>query len=109
MWLGRMPLRRVEAETLRDAILHLSDHLNHRQYGPPVPVMADRVGKFVIGKENLNAGRPGAVIPMKGEEYRRGVYVQVRRSRPLSVMEPFDLPRMEPNCKLRGTSTVASS
>jgi hypothetical protein len=70
--------------------------------------MADTVGQFVLGVENLDAGRPGAVVPLHGEEFRRSVYVQVRRSRPLSVMDPFDLPRMEPNCTSRSASTVAT-
>lgn len=103
----RMPIRRLDAESLRDAVLAASGRLNRKAGGPAVPVMADTVGQFVIGKENLNAGRPGEVLPMHGEEFRRSVYVQARRSRPLSVMEPFDLPRMEPNCTARNTSTVS--
>jgi hypothetical protein len=103
----RMPIRRLEAEALRDAALAVSGELNLKPFGEAVPVMADRVGRFVIGKENLNAGRPGAVLPMKGEDLRRSVYIQARRSRPLSVMAPFDLPRMEPNCTSRNASTVA--
>jgi hypothetical protein len=82
--------------------------LNLTAFGPAVPVMADQVGQFVVGIENLNAGRPGAVIPMRGEEFRRSIFIQVRRSRPLSVLEPFDLPRMEPNCSVRASSTVAT-
>lgn len=103
----RMPIRRLDAEVLRDAALAVSGELNTRAFGPPVPVMADRVGQFVVGKENLNAGRPGAVLPMKGEDLRRSIYIQVRRSRPLSVLAPFDLPRMEPNCTVRSVSTVS--
>ena len=103
-----MPVRRIEAETLRDSVLAVSGQLNLKAGGPAVPVMADRVGQFVIGKENLNAGRPGAVIAMHGEEFRRSVYIQVRRSRPLSVMDPFDFPAMEPNCTTRNSSTVAT-
>jgi hypothetical protein len=103
----RMPLRRMDAEALRDSILAVSGRLNPKAFGPPVPVMADNVGQFVLGIENLNAGRPGDVVPMNGEEYRRSVYAQVRRSRPLSVLEPFDLPRMEPNCARRASSTAA--
>lgn len=106
--LARMPVRRLEAETIRDAILTVSGKLNPKQFGPPVPVMADRVGQWVIGIENLNAGRPGDVIPMKGEEFRRSIYVQVRRSRPLGVLETFDSPRMAPNCVARNSSTVAT-
>jgi hypothetical protein len=60
----------------------------------------------VIGIENLNAGRPGATVPLNGEEFRRSVYVQVRRSRPLAVLETFDRPTMEPNCDCRSFSTA---
>jgi len=104
----RMPVRRLEAESLRDAVLQASGELSSRASGPPVPVMADRTGRFVVGKENLNAGRPGAVINMKGEDLRRSIYIESRRSRPLSVMTPFDLPRMEPNCTSRAASTVST-
>lgn len=104
---GGARLRRVEAEVLRDSILAVSGKLNSKSFGPPIPVMADRVGQWVIGIENLNAGRPGPVIPMQGEEFRRSLYVQVRRSRPLAVLDTFDAPRMEPHCEARSTSTVA--
>ncbi len=105
--LGGFRMQRLEAEVLRDSLLALSGRINRKPFGPPIPVMADRVGQWVIGKENLNAGRPGAVIPMKGEEFRRSIYVEARRSRPLAVLEVFDLPRMEPHCNARSSSTVA--
>ena len=104
---SRLP-RRLEAEALRDSILEVAGRLNPKPFGPAVPVMADRVGRWVIGKENLNAGRPGTVIPMRGEDLRRSVYIQVRRSRPLSALQPFDLPVMEPNCEARSVSTVST-
>ena len=104
----RMTVRRLEAEALRDAILTVSGKLNRHRFGPAVPVMADKVGQFVIGIENLNAGRPQAVIDMKGEEFRRSVYVQMRRSRPLGVLDTFDAPSMNPNCTARVSSTVAT-
>ncbi len=105
--LSGMSLRRLEAETLRDSVLAVSGNLNPKRSGPPVPVMPDRVGQIVIGIENENAGRPGPKIDMKGEEFRRSVYVQVRRSRPLGMLDTFDAPRMSPNCESRSTSTVA--
>lgn len=101
-----MPVRRLEAEAVRDAILAVSGKLNDKMFGPPVPVMADKVGQFVIGKENLVEGRPGPVQEMQGEEFRRSVYVQVRRSRPLAVLDTFDMPPMDPNCEARNSSTV---
>jgi hypothetical protein len=101
-----MPVRRLEAEAVRDAILAVSGKLNIKMFGPPVPVMADEVGQYVIGKENLNAGRPGPRLGMEGEEFRRSIYVQVRRSRPLAVLDTFDMPPMDPNCESRNSSTV---
>ncbi len=105
--LSGMSLRRLEAEVLRDSILKISNYLNTKQFGEAIPVMDDKVGQIVIGKENLSAGRPGAVIDMKGEQYRRSIYVQVRRSKPLAMLDMFDAPRMSPNCESRPSSTVA--
>ena len=104
---GHMSVRRLDAEALRDTLLAVSGMLNGESYGKAVPVMADRTGQWVIGIENLNAGRPGPVLPMHGKEFRRSIYVQVRRSRPLAVLDTFDLPRMDPNCTGRASSTVA--
>lgn len=104
--LGASNAQRVEAETLRDSMLVVSGKFNDKAFGSPVPVMADLVGQWVIGKENLDAGRPGAVIPMQGEEFRRSIFVQARRSRPLTVLDTFDLPQMTPNCEKRNASTV---
>ena len=104
--LWSMPVRRLESEAVRDGILAVSGMLDEQMAGVPVPVMADITGQWVIGKENLNAGRPGPVIDMKGQQYRRSLYVQVRRSRPLAVLEPFDLPELAPNCTKRPSSTV---
>jgi hypothetical protein len=66
------------------------------------------VGQIVIGKENLDGERkPTKAIPLNGEEFRRSVYVQVRRSRPLAVLDTFDSPLMTPNCASRSNSNVA--
>lgn len=104
----QFPIRRLEAETLRDSMLAVGGLLNDRRFGRPVPVMADIVGQWIIGKENLNAGRPGPVLAMKTEEFRKTIFVQWRRSRPLTVLDTFDLPKMEPNCERRNLSTVAT-
>jgi hypothetical protein len=47
-------------------------------------------------------------VPMGGEEFRRSVYVQVRRSKPLGFLNTFDAPLMEVNCERRQSSTVAT-
>ncbi len=105
--LGRMSVRRLEAEAVRDALLASSGQLVAKQFGPPVPVSPDEVGQNVLAIDTRDsAGRPsGKVVPLGEEEFRRSIYAQVRRSMPLSVLEPFDLPTMTPNCELRPSST----
>ena len=106
--LGRMSIRRLEAETIRDAMLSVSGKLNPKLFGPPVPVMEDDVGQIIIGKENKDGeGKPGATIPLNNEEFRRSLYVIAQRSRPLGMLEAFDAPVMEPNCEARNATTVA--
>ena len=54
------------------------------------------------------AGRPtGKIIPLNGEEFRRSIYVQARRSRPLEMFATFDAPVMEPSCDARAVTTVS--
>ncbi|WP_339911835.1 PSD1 and planctomycete cytochrome C domain-containing protein [Symmachiella dynata] len=106
---GRMSIRRLEAEVLRDSMLAVSGKLNTEQFGPPVPVREDEVGQIVVGIDTTDsAGRPtGKAVDLKGKEFRRSVYIQVRRSQPLAVLDAFDAPIMEPNCEARTPSTVA--
>jgi hypothetical protein len=107
--LSHMPVRRLESEIIRDAVLTVSGQLYQRLYGPPVPVMPDSVGQIVLGFDLRDgagylSGKPVLLGP---ERYRRSVYVQVRRSRPLTVLETFDTPVLEPCCEKRSSSTVA--
>jgi mono/diheme cytochrome c family protein len=106
--LGRFPLRRLDAEAIRDGMLAVSGKLNPKAFGPPVPVMEDDAGLVVIGRAN----RDGAMYKLgdesvpAGEESRRSVYVQVRRSKPLGVLDAFDGATAEPNCEVRNSSTA---
>jgi hypothetical protein len=107
--LGRFPVRRLDAESIRDAILATSGKLNPKAFGAPVPVMEDDAGLIVIGKAN----RDGAMYKLgdesvpAGEESRRSVYAQVRRSKPLGVLAAFDAATAEPNCEARASTTGA--
>jgi len=49
----------------------------------------------------------GKIAALDGDEYRRSVYLQVRRSQPLAMLETFDGPVLAPNCEVRHASTVA--
>jgi mono/diheme cytochrome c family protein len=107
--LSRMPVRRLDGEIIRDAMLAVSGKLNPKMFGKPIPIMEDEVGQVVVGVDtNDTAGRPtGKIVPMNNEEFRRSIYVQVRRTKPLGMLEAFDAPIMEPNCENRSASTVA--
>jgi hypothetical protein len=106
---ARMSIRRLESEVVRDAILSISGRRQDKMFGPAVPVMEDEVGQIVVGRENLDGERkPTGAVSLGGDEYRRSLYVEVRRSRPLGMLETFDAPLMSPNCDCRNFSTVAS-
>lgn len=107
--LGRMSVRRLESEAVRDAMLVVSGMISNRMHGAPVPVREDKVGQIVLGKEMLDGERKpsGAETEFEGMG-RRSVYVQVRRSRPLAVLETFDLATVSPNCVRRNYSNVAT-
>lgn len=107
--LGRMSVRRLEAEVVRDALLAVSGQISYKMSGSPVPVAPDDVGQIVVAADNRDsAGRPSdKTIPLGEDEFRRTIYVEVRRSMPLAVLEPFDMPSLAPNCEIRSQSTVA--
>ena len=61
-----------------------------RMFGPPVPVREDAVGQIVVGVDTkVGANEPGADVPIGSEAYRRSVYIEVRRSRPLALTAGF--------------------
>ena len=108
--LGRMPVRRLDAEIVRDALLSVSGKLNLRQFGPPIPVTVDDQGEVVVGVDTRDGvGRPsGRIVPLHGEEFRRSVYILVKRTSPLGILETFDGPMVSPSCGSRTPTTVAT-
>src|SRR5205085_9706553 len=92
---------------IRDSILAVSGALNETMFGPPVPVRPDVHGQIVVGIEKTAGDNKMPVeVALKGEEFRRGIYIEVRRSRPLAMLHAFDEPVMEVNCERRQSSTV---
>ncbi len=106
---SRMSIQRLDAEVVRDRMLQSSGSLFARMFGSPVPVKEDVVGQIVVGIDNKGgANTPGADVPIGSEEFRRSVYIQVRRSRPLAFLRAFDSPVMETNCDRRVSSTAST-
>ena len=68
-WYGRYPVRRLDAEALRDRVLDASGRLDRTLFGPPVPIAEDAVGQ-------VNAAN---------DSPRRSLYLQVRRTQPVVV------------------------
>ncbi len=107
-WLGRMTVRRLETEAIRDAILDVSGSREYSMFGPPSTVNPDEVGQIIIGKATRDGnGILVAKAENDPERFRRSLYVQVRRSMPLGMLEPFDVASTAPNCEVRPSSTVA--
>jgi mono/diheme cytochrome c family protein len=104
----RMPVQRLDAESLRDSILSVSGFLTAKQFGPAVPVREDIFGQVVVGiDKKVGDDQVPVEVPIGAEEFRRSIYVQVRRTQPLAVLNSFDAPVMEVNCERRPSSTVA--
>lgn len=88
----RQNIVRLDAEVLRDRVLSVTGQLDPAQYGPPVPVKEDPDGQAVVD----------------GTSQRRSLYIQQRRSQPISMLQAFDAPVMTINCEKRPSSTVAT-
>ena len=79
----RMPVRRLEAEAIRDTLLALSGRLDRTMFGPSVPPY---LTPFMIGR-----GRPEASGPLDGAA-RRSTYLNVRRNFLTPMFLAFDYP-----------------
>jgi len=93
--LWRMSPRRLEAESVRDAILTSAGRLDARMFGEPVSTVTKPSGEVVPEKELEEPGR-------------RTIYQLVRRSNPQSLLNAFDAPVMEINCARRVPTTSAT-
>jgi hypothetical protein len=88
----RKDVIRLDAEVLRDRVLAVSGELDITQFGPPVPVKDGENGQAIVDGANT----------------RRSLYIQQRRSQPVSILQAFDAPVMTVNCERRPSSTVAT-
>src|SRR5262249_27876853 len=91
--LARYPLRRLDAEAIRDAMLHVSGELDARAGGPYVP--SKRTPEGIVE------------VPEKtGGAHRRSIYLQQRRTQVVTFLQLFDSPSIVTTCGKRSPSTV---
>jgi hypothetical protein len=100
--LGRMSRRRLDADSLRDSILAVAGVLNLKMGGvgviPP------------LTREEILAARMPQLWPANpdpAEHRRRSIYLQMKRSLTLPMLQIFDAPDTATSCPRRETSTVA--
>lgn len=94
-------LQRMEAEVLRDSILTASGKLNLKLGGPGI--------KPRIRADLLDASQRNKWPVLKDEspeQWRRSVYIYVKRQLLMPGMELFDAPTTTDSCALRLQSTV---
>jgi len=91
--LTRMPLRRLDAEEIRDSLIHVSGVLREEPFGRP---------------DQVDVRKDGLVTAISsGNGYRRSIYLRQRRKEMPTFLETFDLPQMNPACQARANSNVA--
>jgi hypothetical protein len=87
--LGRMNLRRLDAEALRDSVISISGQANYRIGGRPVMLKVTPTGLQTITSQE-----------------RRSIYLLARRSNPATFMQVFDYPTIDVNCTRRSSSAT---
>jgi Protein of unknown function (DUF1553)/Protein of unknown function (DUF1549) len=97
----RFPLRRLDAEEIRDGILWTAGTLNPERGGPGVfpPIDPSIVHTGNVPRWPLNA-HDGP------EVWRRSLYVFQMRSVPVPLLEVFDLPASVQSCPRRALTTI---
>jgi hypothetical protein len=94
--LHRMPVRRLEAECIRDGILTVSGRLDRTVCGAPV-------------MPYINAFTPGRGAPPSGPldgGGRRSIYLSIRRNFPIPLFAAFDYPTPITTIGKRSVSNV---
>ena len=101
-YLWRMSRRRLDAESLRDAVLAVAGTLNLKTGGRPVlPPLSEeeRLGMWD------SSDWPESLDP--SEHDRRSVYIFAKRQFPYPMFKTFDAPDPATSCGRRAVTTVA--
>jgi hypothetical protein len=97
--LSHMNRQRLDAESLRDALLQASGRLDQTMYGPPVYLFVMKPGVHVTPVadfDEFDIDRP--------EAQRRSIYRFLMRTQPDPFLEVFDCPDASQSAPVRGSS-----
>jgi hypothetical protein len=99
--LAHFPRRRLDAESLRDAMLLASGTMNHQAGGPGVspPLPQALIKTLKSGQWKMSADT--------AEHYRRSIYIFARRNLRYPLFATFDRPAANCSCATRTPSTTA--
>lgn len=95
--LQHMPIKRLDAEAVRDHILASSGSLDRTMFGPSVPA-------YVKNLPNSRA-KPPVNGPLNGDN-RRSVYLELRRNFLPTFLRAFDLPNATEPIGVRHSTNV---
>ncbi|MEQ9379816.1 MAG: PSD1 and planctomycete cytochrome C domain-containing protein [Pirellulales bacterium] len=82
--LHHYPVRRLEAECVRDGLLAVAGNADLHLYGPAVPTY---ISPYMEGED-----LPAISGPLDGER-RRSIYLEVRRNHLMNLLSVFDFPK----------------
>lgn len=100
--LWRMNRRRLEAESVRDALLVATSKLDATMYGPPVKHFEMKPGIHVTPLADYDKFDVDSI-----EARRRSIYRYIFRTRPDPMLEALDCPDASQSAPVRGTSVGA--
>jgi hypothetical protein len=97
----RFPMRRLTAEEVRDSMLAVSGQLERRMGGPGI---YPTIPHEVLQGQSMPGSGWGKSPPQ--EQARRSVYIHVKRSLVVPILQNHDLADTDASCAVRYTTTV---
>jgi hypothetical protein len=97
----RFNMRRLTAEEVRDSMLAVGGTLSRRMAGPGI---FPTIPRAVLAGSSMPRAAWGKSPP--SEQVRRSVYVHVKRSLIVPILEAHDLADTDSSCAVRYTTTV---
>lgn len=92
-FLWRFPVRRLDAEAIRDSMLATSGRLGSKTNGAYVPTARSGAGEVVVDET-------------KPDAFARSIFLQQRRTQVATILGVFDAPSIVFNCTRRMDTTM---